>query len=84
MKTTIEIRDDLFRAAKIRSVETRRPLKEIVEMALAAYLTPAPRGADPAQEARIGAILAALDALPVRAEQTVDELLGYNDEGTFG
>lgn len=83
MKTTIEISDDLFRVAKIRAVETRRSLRDIVEAALQAYLAPAIAPPDQGKDARIEAILAALDALPVRDARSADELLGYNEEGTF-
>ena len=38
MKTTIELPDDLFVAAKKRAADERRPLRELVEEALRARL----------------------------------------------
>lgn len=38
MKTTIELPDDLFVAAKKRAADERRPLRQIVEEALRAKL----------------------------------------------
>lgn len=42
MKTTVEIADSLFTAAKRRAAEARRPLRAIIEDALRAYLAGAP------------------------------------------
>jgi len=46
MRTTIDLNDEVFRAAKRRALEEQRPLREIVEAALRAYLgKAAPKGA---------------------------------------
>lgn len=38
MKTTVEIADSLFTAAKRRAAEDRRPLRAVIEDALRSYL----------------------------------------------
>ena len=38
MRTTLHLNDELFRAAKRRAAEERRPLREVVEAALRTYL----------------------------------------------
>jgi len=38
MRTTIELNDQVFRAAKRRATDEGKPLREIVEAALRAYL----------------------------------------------
>ena len=43
MRTTIEIGDELFRAAKSRAAEDGTTLRQIVESALRAYLGRKPR-----------------------------------------
>ena len=88
MKTTIDIDDELFRAAKIQAVETRRPFREVVDAALRAYLRAGGASADRSAEAadrdrRVALLLAELDALPVLDERSPEELLGYDETGTF-
>jgi hypothetical protein len=39
MRTTIELNDEVFRAAKRRAAEEKRTLRDVVEDALRAYLT---------------------------------------------
>jgi Arc/MetJ family transcription regulator len=39
MRTTIEISDDLFRRAKTRAADEGTTLREVVELALRAYLS---------------------------------------------
>ena len=89
MKTTIEIDDELFRAAKFRAVETRRSLRDVVESALRMFLDGGGSGAghpgaDAAgRKARLTEIIGEIDALPVLDDRSPDEILGYNTQGTF-
>lgn len=87
MKTTIDIDDELFRAAKIHAVHTRRPLRHVVEAALRSFLEGDGRSApDPGagpRMARLAEILRVVDTLPVLDARTPDEILGYDDQGGF-
>lgn len=88
MKTTIEIDDRLFRAARMHALDTSRPFRAVVEAALKEYLDRGggrPTGADDraARLARVEAILQATDSLPVLDPRASDEILGYNSTGTF-
>ena len=42
MKTTVDIRDDLFLRAKRRAVELRRPLRSLIEQGLEEVLSATP------------------------------------------
>lgn len=46
MRTTIDLNDELLRAAKRRAAQERRPLREVVEAALRTYLGRAGGGRD--------------------------------------
>ncbi len=53
MKTTIDLPDDLFIAAKTRAAELRKPLRELIESGLRDQLARRPRATRPRARRRV-------------------------------
>ncbi|HEY5792324.1 MAG TPA: hypothetical protein VIS74_03435 [Chthoniobacterales bacterium] len=61
MKTTLELPDDLYQAAKTRAASQKKKVKDLISEGLRAVLTAEPEAASDQEEAR--RVLAALDEI---------------------
>lgn len=90
MKTSLEIDDRLYQAARVRAAQEHTTVRALIEKGLAGVLGLGP-------EARAGtsvstrrdlddltALCAQLSALPILTTAAADELLGYDGDGSFG
>lgn len=90
MKTSLEIDDRLYDAARVRAAQERTTVRALIEQGLAGVLGlgPPPRAASVATARRdlddLTALCAQVSALPLLTEASAEVLLGYDDEGSFG
>ncbi len=90
MKTSLEIDDRLYDAARLRAAQEHTTIRALIERGLAGVLGlgQTPPSADPQLTRRDAEDLAALcsqvSALPLLTSASADALLGYDDHGSFG
>lgn len=90
MKTSLEIDDRLYNAARVRAAQEHTTVRALVEQGLAAVLGLGPPACpvDAVGVQRdledLNALCAQVSALPVLTDETADELLGYDADGSFG
>ncbi len=90
MKTSLEIDDRLYQAARVRAAQEHTTVRALIEQGLAGVLGLGPerRASAPATTRRdlddLTALCTQLSALPLLTTATPDELLGYDSDGSFG
>lgn len=89
MKTSLEIDDRLYNAARVRAAQEHTTVRALIEQGLAGVLGlgPEARTNDPMSAQRdlddLTALCTQLSSLPLLTNASTDELLGYDDEGSF-
>ena len=89
MKTSLEIDDRLYNAARLRAAQEHTTVRALIERGLAGVLGlgPALETANSAGESRdmedLAALCSQVSSLPLRTTATAEELLGYDDDGAF-
>ncbi|MSQ02368.1 MAG: hypothetical protein EXR71_10845 [Myxococcales bacterium] len=90
MKTSLEIDDRLYNAARVRAAQDHTTVRALIETGLAGVLGlgPDPRTSEPASTRRdledLTALCSQVSSLPRLTTASDDELLGYDDDGAFG
>lgn len=89
MKTSLEIDDRLYQAARLHAARERTTVRALVEEGLARVLgMPVVPPVDDADRSRrlaaLEALCAQVSALPLLHDETPEQILGYDGEGTFG
>lgn len=90
MKTSLEIDDRLYHAARIRAAQEHTTVRALIEQGLASVLGfgPEPRVLEAPAAQRdlddLAELCAQVSALPLLTEASADELLGYAGDGSFG
>jgi hypothetical protein len=90
MKTSLEIDDRLYQAARVRAAQEHTTVRALIEKGLAGVLglgPELPTGGSPGTQRDLDdltALCAQLSALPILTTATADELLGYDASGSFG
>ena len=89
MKTSLEIDDRLYQAARLRAVQDHTTIRALVEQGLASVLGLGPprTAAAPSTTSRdldeLAALCNQVASLPRLSDAPSDELLGYDDDGAF-
>lgn len=89
MKTSLEIDDRLYNAARIRAAQERTTVRALIEQGLAQVLGLGPgQPRSDAPSARrdhddLAALCGQVSSLPLLATGTTDGLLGYDEGGSF-
>ena len=90
MKTSLEIDDRLYNAARLRAAQEHTTVRALIEQGLAGVLGLGPehranqRAAVRRDADDLAALCTQVSSLPLLTTATADELLGYADDGSFG
>lgn len=89
MKTSLEIDDRLYDAARVRAAQEHTTIRALIEEGLAGVLGLGPQRPTTGETTQqrdledLTALCAQVSSLPLLTRATDVELLGYDDEGSF-
>lgn len=87
MKTSLEIDDHLYQAARMYALREHTTVRALVERGLAAVIGLGPQAPEEdrasAELAELEALCAQVSALPLLTDESADQILGHDDDGGY-